>query len=99
MYAVDTIRGRVMPAYGESWPTFTPYPANAVKIRYKAGHPNNSPQTYVDAGIRQCIVEMVGSLYENRESVVASDRTSVAAFVENPVTLRLMAQYKNAYAF
>lgn len=100
LYAVDTYRGRVMPAYGESWPSFTPYPVNAVRIRYKAGHPTDlSPQTYVSAAIRQCILEMVGGLYENRESVVATDRSTVAAFAENPFTKRLLTQLKLEYAF
>jgi len=33
-YIVDTARALVMPPYGESWPTFTPWPSSAVTIRF-----------------------------------------------------------------
>lgn len=40
-YIVDTKSepGRVVPAYGKSWPTETLYPVNAVKVSYTAGYP------------------------------------------------------------
>ena len=40
-YIVDTKRhpGVVMPAYGESWPSFTAWPSSPVLIRFTAGYP------------------------------------------------------------
>lgn len=95
-YAVDTAYGRVSPAYGESWPSFTPYPLSAVRIRYTAGRATN---TEPPPGARECIAEIVGGLYENRESTLTTDRSTVAAFAENPITKRLLAQFKRNYAF
>lgn len=39
-YIVDTDKqpGVVMPAYGESWPSFTPWPSSAVEIRFTSGY-------------------------------------------------------------
>jgi hypothetical protein len=42
-YIVDTVRGLVMPAYGTSWPSFTPWPSSAVLIRHSGGYPENHP--------------------------------------------------------
>lgn len=36
-YIVDTARGLVMPAYGTSWPSFTPWPSSAVVVTFTAG--------------------------------------------------------------
>lgn len=100
LYAVDTYNGRVSPAYGQSWPSFTAYPMSAVRIRYRAGIADSlSPRIYTEAGIRQCICEMVGSMYENRESVVVTDRASVAAFAENPFSRAMIQNYTVAYAY
>jgi uncharacterized phiE125 gp8 family phage protein len=42
-YIVDTARALLMPAYGESWPTFTPYPSGAVLIRFTSGYTADHP--------------------------------------------------------
>ncbi len=94
-YAVDTHNGRITPAYGKDWPSFTPYPLSAVKIRYKAGLVVTEA---LPPGIRECVCEMVGGLHEIRESVVTVDRVTVA-FAENPITKRLLTQFKRSYAF
>lgn len=38
-YIVDTAKhpGVVMPAYGETWPSFTPWPSSAVLVRFTSG--------------------------------------------------------------
>lgn len=41
----DSEPGRVLPAYGETWPSFTPYPTGAVRVRYRAGLELTSPVT------------------------------------------------------
>lgn len=68
-YVVDTNGepGQVVLAYGESWPSFTPRPVNAVEIRFVAGY--GSSATNVPAGIRQAMLLLVGHWYENRELV------------------------------
>lgn len=98
-YFVDTYRASVRLVEGESWPTFEPRASSAVVIRYKAGHVLGSPVTYVEAGIRTCICQMVGSLYLNRESVVPTDRSTIAAYAADPVARRLLKKYKKTYAF
>ena len=96
LYVVDTAYGRVTPAYGESWPSFTPWPLSAVKIQYTAGRTTteNPPP-----GARECIAQLVGGIYENRESTVPTDRATLAAYADNPITKRLLAQFKRTYAF
>lgn len=100
-YIVDTYEdvGRIAPAYGQSYPSFTPYPLNAVRIRYRAGIANGSPQTYPKEGIRQCIFEIAGALYLNRENVIPTDRISVSAYAENPMTKRMIAPWIVNHAF
>lgn len=91
--------GRVLPAYGKTWPSFTARPLSPIRIRYKAGLAITSPQIYPEDGIRGCIAEMVGALYLNRESVSVTDRQSVAAYAENPVTRAMLSLYKVNHAF
>lgn len=61
---LDIIPEKIYPAYGQSWPSFTPYPSGAVRIRYQAGHTSaNLPEA-----IKQAILLISGDLYENREA-------------------------------
>ena len=57
-----------MLAYGESWPSFTPYPTGAVRIQFTAGYNDiaNVPQM-----VKQAILLLVGHWYENREATLA----------------------------
>ncbi len=79
-YIVDTdsTPGRVVLAYGESWPSFTEYPANAVRIRYVAGIETKSPETEADSLVKIPILMLVAAMYENREAVVVADAASVS---------------------
>ena len=36
-YIVDTVRALVMPPYGGTWPSFTPWPSGAVTVRFTSG--------------------------------------------------------------
>ncbi len=69
-YIVDTDSepGKVVLAYGESWPSFTPYPTGAVKIQYVAGYDDiaSIPQM-----VKQAMLLLIGHWYENREATVA----------------------------
>lgn len=61
----DSAPARVRLAYGKSWPSFEPYPLNAVAIRFVAGYGDSG--VAVPQELRQAILLMVGHLYENRE--------------------------------
>ena len=61
----DFLPGKIILAYGCSWPTFTPYPTGAIRIKYVAGHETNNP---VPISIKQAMLLLIGHLYENREA-------------------------------
>ncbi len=65
-YIADTESyvGRVVLAYGKTWPSFTPYPVNPIRIRYVAGY-ENAPDMY-----KQAINLLVAHWGENREAVL-----------------------------
>lgn len=42
-YLVDTARSLLLPAYGESWPSFTAWPSSAVLVRFTSGLAATSP--------------------------------------------------------
>lgn len=77
-YFVDTDSepGRIVLAYGKSLPTTTLRPANAVKIRYVAGHPAGGteqtpePAANVPMKVKQAMLLLIGFWYDNREAVV-----------------------------
>jgi uncharacterized phiE125 gp8 family phage protein len=50
-YIVDLRRGLVMPAYGESWPSFTAWPSSAVLVQFTAGL-SSTDVFWNDAGSR-----------------------------------------------
>jgi len=72
-YLVDTAcePGRVMPAYGTTWPVFTPYPSSPIRIRFVAGYMD------LPVSIRLALLLLVGHWYENREATgTAKDQTA-----------------------
>lgn len=75
-FVVDTNSevGSVRPAYGQSYPSYTPYPVNSVRIRYKAGIANQSPQIYPKQTIIGAIRLLAAGRYENREAEVIPGR-------------------------
>jgi hypothetical protein len=50
-YIVDLARGLVVPLYGESWPSFTPWPSSAVLVRFRSGL-TSTDAFWADAGAR-----------------------------------------------
>ena len=100
-YVVDTHEdiGRIAPAYGVTYPSFIPYPLNAVRIRYIAGIENvTSPLVVPEEGIRVCIMQIAGSMYLFREQFSLPDFSGID-FVLNPVTRVLLDRYRVKYAF
>jgi len=67
-YIVDTDSdiGRIVLPYGTSWPTFSPYPLNPVRIRYIAGYYASNP---APRSIKQAVLLLIGHWYVNREAV------------------------------
>lgn len=61
--------GWVVPAYGYAWPT-TREQINAVTVGYRCGY--GTTAAAVPGPIKSWILLMVGSLYENRETVVTA---------------------------
>ena len=69
-YIVDTDSepARIVPAYGETWPSATLAPVNGVRVRYMAGY-GDGPQDVPEA-IRQGILILAGHFFEVRQPVV-----------------------------
>lgn len=87
-YVVDTYSepGRVLPAYGYSWPDVYDTP-NAVEIRYVAGYADADS---VPTAIKQWMLLRIGAMYENREEVTVEAR---AAAVMMPFADSLLDRY------
>lgn len=69
LYVADTdsVPGRIYPAYGETWPSFTPYPASPIKVRYVAGIATASPIVQAASDIKLATMLLVAAAFENRE--------------------------------
>lgn len=61
--------GWVVPAYGYAWPT-TREQINAVTVAYRCGY--GTTAAAVPGPLKSWVLLMVGSLYENRESVAVA---------------------------
>jgi uncharacterized phiE125 gp8 family phage protein len=68
-YIVDTDSepGRVVLAYGESWPSVTLSPANPIQITFVAGYGDAADD--VPEFIKQAITLLLAHWYENREAI------------------------------
>lgn len=65
-------RPRILPAYGENWPSDVRDEINSVQITFKAGFSNEdvSPAETVPEAILRALRLMIGHWYENRMEVV-----------------------------
>jgi uncharacterized phiE125 gp8 family phage protein len=74
-YVVSTrgIVGRVTPAYGKLWPTFTPYPLDPIVIKFVCGYgtAEDVPDT-----IKQAMYLLISHWWENRIPVSQTNQTS-----------------------
>jgi len=68
-YIVDTAEepGRIVLAYGKTWPSTILYPVGAITIRFTAGY---GDALAVPQAIKQAILLLVGHWYENREATI-----------------------------
>lgn len=74
----DSRPGRLTPTYGESWPSFTPYPVSPIRIQYRAGIAIASPMVDTPKDIKYPILLLVGAMFENRESIVVANQAQVS---------------------
>jgi uncharacterized phiE125 gp8 family phage protein len=81
-YIVDTAEepGKVVLAYGSTWPSVTLYPTGAVAVRYVAGYGEAAdvPQTF-----KQAMLLMAGEWYENRENATQPRQAEIPLAAKN----------------
>ena len=75
---------------GEAWPSVTLAAANGVRVRYVAGY--GAAGSNVPQAIRQAILLVIGSLYENREDVLVAQGVSIGVLPFGVVAL--LAPYR-----
>lgn len=81
--------GRIVLAYGASWPSVTLRTAGAITVRYVAGY---GLATAVPEMLKQAILLLVGHWYENREATVIAAGTVAT---ELPLAVAsILEQYK-----
>ena len=70
----DAEPGKIFLAYGNTWPSFTPYPYNAVRILYTCGYAS----TTIPKKTKDAILKMIGLLHNYRVTgIPAKDLTAV----------------------
>ena len=62
-YIVNVDSGKIALPYGKSWPTFTPYPLNPIKITYLTGDAGVFPSP-----VKAAMLLLIGHWYANREA-------------------------------
>lgn len=75
----DSTPGRLVLAYGKSWPSATLYPVHPIRARYVAGIATTSPVTEAGDEFKIPMLLLIGGLWENRESEVITDRARIEA--------------------
>jgi len=70
--------GRIMPRYGQTWPSTTLSPASPISIVYTAGLAA-SPEVEAADDIKEAILMLVAAMYENREAEVLVDQGAAAS--------------------
>lgn len=85
-YIVDTDRpvGRVALGYGKSWPSFTAYPSNPIRIRFVCGY------SMIPQSLKQAMLLLIGHWYENREGFSTGTIAKQLEFSINA----LLSQYR-----
>ena len=75
----------IIPAYGISWPTFTPYEIGAVKIRFVAGYEISltDASLIIPEPIRQAMLLLIGHLYENREETTGETLKNIPMGIQS----------------
>lgn len=81
---IDSEPGRVVLAYGESWPSVTLYPAAPIQITFVAGYgdADDVPEMW-----KQAIKLLVAHWYENREAIQAGKMEEIPFAVDSLIGL------------
>lgn len=96
----DAMPGGITPAYGQTWPSYTPQPTASVRIRYIAGLSDTaSPLVYPDDGILAIIKLLTEGMYNYRGPMLADERGLTYAVANEYGVEALLAQYQVDYAF
>lgn len=95
-YIVDTLSrpGRLVRAFGVSYPSFTMYPSNPIHIQYVAGTVDTSPTVPVPTKLKLAMRYLIEHWYDNRNTVVVGTITS-----ELELTLRALLANATIYSF
>uniref|UniRef100_A0A6M3J9F2 Putative head-tail connector n=1 Tax=viral metagenome TaxID=1070528 RepID=A0A6M3J9F2_9ZZZZ len=80
LYSVDTSAGRILPAYGEVYPSTRTGILNAVTVRFVAGYGATSAS--VPSAILSAMKLLIGHWYEHRESTAAGNLNVVPQAVD-----------------
>jgi uncharacterized phiE125 gp8 family phage protein len=73
--------GRIVLAYGESWPSATLYPSNPIHIQFVCGY--GLAGSTVPTPIIQAIKIMVSDMYEQRESAIVGRSVTMTKVIDN----------------
>jgi len=74
----DSEPGRVVLAYGQSWPTGLFYPVNPIRITFTAGYGDDAAA--IPEQMIQCLKLLIGHWYEHREPVVVGRQMLTVPF-------------------
>lgn len=69
----DSTPGRLVRAYGVSWPSTTLFPSNPIRIRYRAGLATTSPVSEIGDEVKTAMLLLVAGMWENRETETVTD--------------------------
>lgn len=92
----DSLPGRLVLGFGQSWPSFTPRPVSAVRVRYTAGvYPGSGD---ISATAKEAVLLAVGGMIANREDEFIPERNIQATvllrrFNSCIESLRVPSQY------
>ena len=78
--------GRIVLAYGKSWPSFTPYPSNPITIEFVCGW---TAAASIPKKIKQACLMICADLYANRGEKIIGQSVS-----EDKTADRLLASYR-----
>ena len=73
----DSTPGRLVRAYGVSWPSTTLFPSNPIRIRYRAGVATSSPVEEVGSEVKLPMLLLLAGMWENRESETVTDMKTI----------------------
>ncbi len=80
IYSTRGILGRLTPSYGKTWPSFTPFPLDAVVIKFTCGYGDS--ELDVPEKVKLAIKLLVGYWHENREAALMAGISKLTKEIE-----------------